>query len=58
MEKRLTTKVHINNTVYYLQDVDNMTDVACAVMLNGGELEVREQAKAQAEANIQKELQG
>ncbi len=41
-----------------MQDVDNMTDVACAVMLNGGELEVREQAKAQAEANIQKELQG
>ncbi len=41
-----------------MQNVDNMTDEACAVMLNGGELEVRAQAKAKAEANIQKELQG
>jgi hypothetical protein len=30
-----------------------MTDVACTVMLNGGELEVRALAKAQAEAEVQ-----
>ena len=30
-----------------------MTDGACVVMLNGGELEVRAQARVEAEAAIQ-----